>query len=70
MDDLGLKDRAHHVLRISDGRVVSDERVQPVQELGQRPLNEAIAPSGVTVAGGTDASPSKQEALVPTAVPA
>ena len=45
--------------------VYSGERVEPVPEVGQRPLKGVIAGLDVRVPGGTDARPSKQEAAVP-----
>jgi len=68
--DMDLAAHTDRILRISDGRVVSDEHVEPVSEVGQRPLNGVIAVADVTVPGRTNARPSKQEALVPAAVPA
>ena len=68
--DMDLAAHTDRILRISDGRVVSDERVEAGPEVGQHPLNGVIAGPAVLVPGGTNARASKLKALVPSAVPA
>ena len=67
--DLDLAAHTDRIVRISDGRVVSDERLDQAG-VGQGRARRTLSSSSIPGPGSAIARPVKQEALVPATVPA